>query len=147
MPTGLAPAVTFFMPSLAIAWVKTVAVVVPSPATSLVLLATSSTNCAPMFSKRSSNSISRAMVTPSLVIKGEPKVLSKTTLRPLGPKVVLTVFAKISTPRKRAARASSENFNSFAIKSHSFSILCLVLSLKLPRHGLIQLLNILGRLA
>ena len=87
------------------------------------------------------------MVTPSLVINGEPKVLSKTTLRPLGPKVVFTVFAKISTPRKRAARASSENFNSFAIKSHSFSILYLVLSLILPRHGLIQLLNILVRLA
>ena len=68
-----------------------------------------------MFSKRSANSISRAIVTPSLVINGEPYVLSNTTLRPFGPKVVLTVFAKISTPRNNEARASSENFNSFAI--------------------------------
>ena len=37
MPTGLAPAVTFFKPSRTIACVKTVAVVVPSPATSFVL--------------------------------------------------------------------------------------------------------------
>ena len=34
---GLAPAATIFMPSRTIAWARTVAVVVPSPATSLVL--------------------------------------------------------------------------------------------------------------
>ena len=37
---GLAPAVTFFKPSFTIAWVRIVAVVVPSPASSPVLLAT-----------------------------------------------------------------------------------------------------------
>ena len=40
---GLAPAATFFNPSLTIACAKTVAVVVPSPAKSLVLEATSLT--------------------------------------------------------------------------------------------------------
>ena len=47
---GLAPAVTFFEPSRKIAWASTVAVVVPSPATSEVLEATSRTIWAPMFS-------------------------------------------------------------------------------------------------
>ncbi len=47
---GLAPAATFFMPCSTIASARTVAVVVPSPATSLVLLATSRTSWAPMFS-------------------------------------------------------------------------------------------------
>ena len=47
---GLAPAVTFFRPSRKIAWASTVAVVVPSPATSEVLEATSLTIWAPMFS-------------------------------------------------------------------------------------------------
>ncbi len=54
------------------AWASTVAVVVPSPATSDVLDATSFTICAPMFSKRSSSSISLATVTPSLVMVGAP---------------------------------------------------------------------------
>ena len=49
------------------------------------------------------------MVTPSLVIKGEPNDFSRTTLRPFGPKVTLTVSAKISTPRTMAERASDEN--------------------------------------
>ena len=40
---GLAPAATFFKPWLMMAWAKTVAVVVPSPAMSAVLLATSFT--------------------------------------------------------------------------------------------------------
>ena len=47
---GLAPAATVFAPSRKIAWASTVAVVVPSPATSEVLEATSRTICAPMFS-------------------------------------------------------------------------------------------------
>ena len=123
IPIGLAPAVTFLMPSRTMACVKTVAVVVPSPAISLVLEATSDTNLAPIFSKWSSNSISLAMVTPSLVIRGEPKDFSKTTLRPLGPKVTLTVSAKISTPRTIALLASAENLMSFAIFYPSFLIL------------------------
>jgi hypothetical protein len=41
---GFAPAATFWMPARTIAWASTVAVVVPSPATSLVLVATSLTS-------------------------------------------------------------------------------------------------------
>ncbi len=41
---GLAPAVTFFKPSLTKTWAKSAAVVVPSPALSCVLVATSLTN-------------------------------------------------------------------------------------------------------
>ena len=70
-------------PSWTIAWASTVAVVVPSPATSLVLVATSLASWAPRFSYGSSSSISRAMVTPSLVMVGAPNFLSMTTLRPL----------------------------------------------------------------
>src|SRR5438309_1502470 len=66
-------------------WARTVAVVVPSPATSLVLLATSRTIWAPMFSRLSLSSISLATVTPSLVMVGEPNFFSMTTLRPLVP--------------------------------------------------------------
>ena len=40
-PIGLAPAATLRRPSWTRAWARTVAVVVPSPATSLVLVATS----------------------------------------------------------------------------------------------------------
>ena len=64
---------------------STVAVVVPSPAMSLVFWATSRTIWAPMFSNLSASSISLATVTPSLVVRGAPKLLSITTLRPLGP--------------------------------------------------------------
>jgi hypothetical protein len=47
---GLVPAATFLTPSRKMACASTVAVVVPSPAMSLVLVATSLTICAPMFS-------------------------------------------------------------------------------------------------
>ena len=50
MPMGLAPEVTYLRPSRKMASASTVAVVVPSPAASLVLLATSRTIWAPMFS-------------------------------------------------------------------------------------------------
>ncbi len=105
---GLAPAVTFFAPSRRIACARTVAVVVPSPATSEVFEATSRTICAPMFSRPSFSSISLATVTPSLVIVGEPNDFSRTTLRPLGPSVTLTASASLLTPRRTAPRASSE---------------------------------------
>ena len=52
---GFAPAARFFRPSRMIACASRVAVVVPSPATSLVLVDTSRTSCAPMFSKGSSS--------------------------------------------------------------------------------------------
>src|SRR5882762_1124150 len=97
------------------AWARTVAVVVPSPATSLVLEATSRTICAPRFSRLSGSSISFATVTPSLVIVGEPNFFSMTTLRPLGPRVTFTASAKRFTPRRIACRASSPCTICFAI--------------------------------
>src|SRR5215203_4335 len=114
---GLAPAATLRMPRWTIAWASTVAVVVPSPATSFVLVATSLTSCAPMFSNGSSSSTSLAIDTPSLVIVGAPHFLSRTTLRPFGPSVTLTALASLSTPASRARRASSSNLSSLAIGS------------------------------
>ncbi len=104
---GLAPAATLRSPSRTSAWASTVAVVVPSPATSSVFLATSLTSSAPIFSYGSSRSISLAMETPSLVIVGAPHFFSSTTLRPLGPRVTLTASARVFIPRSRARRASS----------------------------------------
>ncbi len=57
------------------AWARTVAVVVPSPAKSEDFEATSRTIWAPMFSNLSSSSISLATVTPSLVMRGAPNAL------------------------------------------------------------------------
>jgi hypothetical protein len=90
---GLAPAATLRSPSFTIDWASTVAVVVPSPATSSVFLATSLTSSAPTFSSGSSSSISFAMETPSFVIVGAPHFFSSTTLRPFGPSVILTALA------------------------------------------------------
>ena len=89
------------------AWARTVAVVVPSPATSSVFLATSLTSSAPIFSYGSSSSISLAMETPSLVIVGAPHFFSRTTLRPFGPRVTFTASARTFMPRSRPRRASS----------------------------------------
>ncbi len=65
-------------------WASTVAVVVPSPASSLTFEATSLTSCAPMFWNGSSSSTSRATLTPSLVMWGAPNFFSMITLRPFG---------------------------------------------------------------
>ncbi len=111
---GFMPAATDLAPSRTIAWASTVAVVVPSPAWSLVFCATSRTICAPMFSNLSSSSISFATVTPSLVMRGAPKLLSSTTLRPLGPSVTFTALARVSTPRSILSRASPANRTSLA---------------------------------
>src|SRR5437867_1965760 len=111
---GLAPAATVRTPSLKIASASTVAVVVPSPATSEVLDATSRTICAPMLRYGSSSSISLATVTPSLVTVGEPHFLSSTTLRPRGPRVTLTALARTSTPSRMACRACSLKSNCLA---------------------------------
>src|SRR5262245_52432552 len=113
------PAATDLAPSRTIAAASTVAVVVPSPATSEALEATSRTICAPMFSNLSSSSISLATVTPSLVMRGAPKLLSSTTLRPLGPSVTRTALFRISTPRSILSRASTENLTSLAAISVS----------------------------
>src|SRR5947209_15344065 len=111
---GFMPAATALAPSLTIAAASTVAVVVPSPAMSEVLDATSRTIWAPMFSNLSSSSISLATVTPSLVMRGAPNDLSSTTLRPLGPSVTLTALLRISTPRSIRSRASTPNLTSLA---------------------------------
>ena len=97
------------------AWASTVAVVVPSPATSEVLLATSFTIWAPMFSSGSFSSISLATVTPSLVIVGDPNFLSRMTLRPLGPRVTFTALARLLTPRRMPCRDESPYTICFAI--------------------------------
>jgi len=102
---GLRPAATDLQPSEKMARASTVAVVVPSPATSFVLDATWRTSCAPMFMKRSLNSIDLATVTPSLVIFGAPKDWSSSALRPLGPSVTCTASASLSTPASMRARA------------------------------------------
>src|SRR5919106_2658782 len=115
-PVGLAPAATLRMPSWTIPWASTVAVVVPSPATSFVLVATSLTSWAPMFSKGSSSSISRAIDTPSLVIVGAPHFLSSTTLRPRGPSVTLTASESLLTPVSSDCRAVSSNLRILGIR-------------------------------
>ncbi len=119
---GLAPAVTFFSPVVKIDWARTVAVVVPSPAISLVLEATSLTIWAPMFATGSFSSISFATVTPSLVITGDPYDLSIITLRPLGPRVTFTALERASTPSFSASLA-------FMLKKISFAILLLIFGL------------------
>src|SRR5438132_7962273 len=112
---GFAPAAMFLRPSVTIACAMTTEVVVPSPAMSFVLVAASLRSCAPMFSNGFSSSISRATVTPSWVTVGAPNFLSTATLRPLGPRVVLTAFAILSTPAFSDARASWVNSSCLAI--------------------------------
>ena len=97
------------------------AVVVPSPASSEVWLATSLTIWAPMFSNLSLSSISLATETPSLVTVGAPKDLSSTTLRPFGPKVTLTASAKMLTPLEHAPACVVSEF-------HVFRAHCLLLA-------------------
>jgi hypothetical protein len=92
-------------PSLKMACASTVAVVVPSPATSEVLEATSLTIWAPMLAILSASSTSLATVTPSLVTVGEPHDFSMMTLRPRGPSVTLTVLARRLSPCAMAWRA------------------------------------------
>ena len=72
--------------------------VVPSPAVSLVLAATSRTIWAPMFWYLSLSSISLATDTPSLVMVGDPNFFSITALRPFGPRVAETAFATTFMP-------------------------------------------------
>src|SRR3984957_3753422 len=111
---GLRPEETALRPSRMIACASTVAVVVPSPASSEVLEATSFTIWAPMFSNLSLSSTSFATETPSLVIVGAPKLFSSTALRPLGPRVALTALARMFTPLNMRARASSLKRTSLA---------------------------------
>ena len=118
-PIGSAPAATLRRPSRTSAWASTVAVVVPSPATSSVFFATSFTSSAPIFSYGSSSSISLAIETPSFVIVGAPHFFSSTTLRPRGPSVTLTASARVLRPRSRPRRASSSKAIIFAMSVSS----------------------------
>src|SRR5207244_6741 len=93
---------------------RIVAVVVPSPATSDVLDATSRTSWAHIFSYGSSSSISFATVTPFLVLVGLPNFLSRLRLRPDGPGVAFTAFASFSIPPSNVFRAFSSNCNCLA---------------------------------
>src|SRR5690242_712984 len=111
---GFMPAATALRPAWMNACASTVAVVVPSPATSEVLEAASLTICAPRFSYLSASSISLATDTPSLVIVGAPKLFSSTTLRPFGPRVTLTALARVFTPLRMRERASSPKRTSLA---------------------------------
>mmetsp|Transcript_6127 Transcript_6127/g.16989 ORF Transcript_6127/g.16989 Transcript_6127/m.16989 type:complete len:200 (-) Transcript_6127:367-966(-) len=111
---GLRPAATDRRPSTRMALVSTVAVVVPSPATSFVADATCFTSDAPTFWYLSENSSALATVTPSLVILGPPYGCSITTLRPLGPIVSWTASARRSTPASTLLRQSTPNFISLA---------------------------------
>src|SRR5215204_564580 len=129
---ALAPAATLRMPSCTIAWARTVAVVVPSPATSFVLVAASFRSCAPILANGSSSSISLATVTPSWVTVGAPYFLSSATLRPLGPRVVLTALARMSTPSLRDFLAVSLNSSIFGIELHSVRYKVQVASVTLP---------------
>ena len=70
-----------------------------------------------MFAKRSSSSISLATVTPSLVTVGAPQDFSRTTLRPRGPSVTFTAFARVLTPTAICLRASLSNRISLAAMS------------------------------
>src|SRR5437763_8917635 len=123
---GLAPAVTLRKPSLIMDCARSVAVVVPSLATSFVLVATSRSSCAPVFSIASLSSISRTIVTPSLVTVGAPNFFSRTTLRPLGPSVMRTAWATVSMPFLRCCRASTSNVTVFAICEIPSSLLLAV---------------------
>ena len=77
---------------------RTVAVVVPSPASLTVFLAASFIKVAPMFSTGSNKTTDSATVTPSFVITGLPRASSYITHFPDAPKVYFTAFVSLSTP-------------------------------------------------
>src|SRR4029077_16765563 len=135
---GLAPAVTLRKPSLIMVCARIVAVVVPSPATSLVFVATSRSSCAPVFSMWSLSSISPTIVTPSLVTVGAPNFFSRTTLRPLGPSVMRTDEATMSMPFLRACRASTSNVTAFAISFYPLSLFLLAVGADDREHVLLR---------
>ena len=101
------PAASSRSPSRKIARARTVAVVVPSPATSEVFCATSRTIRAPMFWNLPSSSISLTTVTPSLVIVGAPQLFWSITFRPRGPSVTRAASASRFTPARIPSRAFS----------------------------------------
>src|SRR6202043_3612951 len=104
--TGLAPAVRHLKPSCTSTSARTVAVVVPSPATSLVCFETSRSTCAPIFSNGHSSSISLAMMTPSREMIGVPIGRSMIAFMPFGPSVPRTALASLATPLPSAAESA-----------------------------------------
>src|SRR5229473_5491327 len=121
--TGLAPAARHLRPSCTSTSASTVAVVVPSPATSLVCFETSRSTCAPIFSNGHSSSISLAMLAPSREMIGVPIGRSMIAFMPFGPSVPRTALASLAMPLPNAARAASSC-------SMIFGIGCPHLSLK-----------------
>ncbi len=83
------------------------AVEVPSPALSWVLLATSCTSLAPMLANGSDRDMSLAIVTPSFMIVGLPQLFSRTTVLAAGPSVTLTALVTASIPSSSFLLASS----------------------------------------
>ena len=119
---GFAPAVKYFKPSLKIFCAKIVAVVVPSPAISLVFIDASFIIDAPKFSIGSSKAISFAIVTPSLVISGLSYGLSITTFLPFGPSVIFTASQSTFAPFNILLRADSLNSIILLICNHSYNV-------------------------
>ena len=95
---------------------RTVAVVVPSPASFTVFLAASLIKVAPRFSTGSYKTTDSATVTPSFVMTGLPLASSYITHLPEAPRVDLTAFANLSTPVMILFLALSPKFNSLINK-------------------------------
>mmetsp|Transcript_19899 Transcript_19899/g.52794 ORF Transcript_19899/g.52794 Transcript_19899/m.52794 type:complete len:372 (+) Transcript_19899:656-1771(+) len=114
---GFMPATTALVPSWKMARASTVEVVVPSPAMSLVFVATCLMSWAPTFTILSLNSMAFATVTPSLVTFGAPNDCSMTTFRPFGPSVTATASASRFAPASMPARAASPWRISFVAKA------------------------------
>jgi hypothetical protein len=97
---GFMPAATAFMPSRTIACASTVAVVVPSPASSEVFEATSCTICAPMFSNLSFEfdflGDRHAVLGDA---SGRRSSCRARRCGPSGPASTLTALARMLTPR------------------------------------------------
>src|SRR3990167_8881226 len=67
-----------------------------------------------MFAYGSLSDMARATVTPSFVRTCFPPLSSIITFLPLGPRVVVTALASVSTPFRRRWRASSPKMTSFS---------------------------------
>ena len=114
---GFRPPATCFMPSSTSAYASSVAVVVPSPATSDVLEAASRIICAPMFSSGSGSCTSLATTTPELMTVGAPNARCSMTVRAFGPRVPRTACASWVIPETMRARASSPNTSCLELMS------------------------------
>jgi hypothetical protein len=104
--------------------VNIVAVVVPSPATSFVLLAASLISSAPMRMAGSFNRIDLLTVTPSFVTIGAWSVSRLIrTVRPNGPIVDPTAFAAITIPSYSFFLAAPEKTTDVNVRLFSFMMM------------------------